>query len=99
MAISVQVRAFSGAVETTCTHPAIPSLCQRASRLGMPMLGFVDPYDDTVFNRSQMRLVIPELRKLADDSPADEAQAARELIRLASRIEHETHRYLLFNGD
>jgi len=32
----------------------------------MPMIGSVDPYDDTRFNQMQMRLVIPELRRLAE---------------------------------
>jgi hypothetical protein len=64
MGISVQIQAYGGAIEATCTHPAIGALCQRASRLGLPMIGYVDPYDDTVFNRSQMCLVVPELHRL-----------------------------------
>lgn len=99
MGISVQIRAFSGAIEAICTHPAIDALCNRARHLDLPMLGCVDPYDDTVFNRSQMRLVVPELRRIAEEAPDDEAQAAQEIIELTSRIERKPHRYLLFNGD
>jgi hypothetical protein len=99
MGISVQIQAYGGAIEATCTHPAIGALCQRASRLGLPMIGYVDPYDDTVFNRSQMRLVVPELHRLTEESSDDEAQAALEIIDLTSRIERKPHLYLLFNGD
>jgi hypothetical protein len=63
------------------------------------MIGYVDPYDDTVFNRSQMRLVVPELHRLAEESSGNEAQAALEIIDLTSRIERKPHLYLLFNGD
>ncbi|MGI5226491.1 hypothetical protein [Actinoallomurus sp. CA-142502] len=99
MGISVQIRTFTGAVEATCTHPAIDGLCERARHLDLPMLGGVDPHDDTVFNRSQMRLVIPELHRLAEETSDGEAQAAQEIIELTGRIEREPHRYLLFNGD
>jgi hypothetical protein len=99
MGISVQIQAYGGAIEATCTHPAIGALCQRASRLGLPMIGYVDPYDDTVFNRPQMRLVVPELHRLAEESSGNEAQAALEIIDLTSRIERKPHLYLLFNGD
>jgi hypothetical protein len=99
MGISVQIRAYDGTIEATCIHPAIGALCQRASRLEMPMIGCIDPYDDTVFNRSQMRLVVPELRRLAEEAPDGEAQAALDIIGLTSRIDRKPHRYLLFNGD
>ena len=50
MPISVHVRTSTGETVTTCTHAAISSLCRRAESLALPMLGYVDPYDDTWFN-------------------------------------------------
>ncbi|AJE83220.1 hypothetical protein SLNWT_2844 [Streptomyces albus] len=63
------------------------------------MLGYVDPCDDTVFNRSQLRVLTPELQALADGSTAEEAEAVREILALATRVERKAHRYLVFNGD
>jgi len=63
------------------------------------MLGCVDPHDDTVFNRAQLRLVVPELQALAADSPRAEAEAAQEVLALTVLVDREPHRYLLFTGD
>ncbi|MXG30494.1 hypothetical protein [Streptomyces sp. YIM 132580] len=99
MGLSVQVRTFTGVVEATCVHPSIADLCERAASRGLPLLGYVDPYDDTVFNRSQLRVLIPELRALADDSAAVEAEAVHEILALTVQVERKAHRYLVFNGD
>ncbi|MFJ9618389.1 hypothetical protein [Streptomyces noursei] len=90
---------FTGAVETTCAHPAIAALCSRAARKSLALLGYVDPHDDTVFNRSQLRGLVPELRALADDSVAEEAEAVHEILALTAQVERKAHRYLVFNGD
>lgn len=63
------------------------------------MLGYVDPYDDTWFNKSQMRLVIPELKALIDSTSAAEAEAATEVLVIAELLERKPHRYLIFVGD
>ncbi|MFD8222421.1 hypothetical protein ACFV2U_54600 [Streptomyces sp. NPDC059697] len=99
MGISVQVRTFTNAVEATCVHPAIAALCAQAASQSLPLLGCVDPYDDTVFNRSQLKVLIPELQGLAEVSAAEEAEAAHAILALAAQIERKAHRYLVFNGD
>ncbi|MFF4197335.1 hypothetical protein [Nonomuraea sp. NPDC001831] len=99
MGISVMVWTFSGDMEGQSLHPAINALCDRALGLGLPMLGYVDPCDDTIFNRSQMRKVVPELQQLARLVPEDERRAAEEILDLCQLIERKPHRYLLFNGD
>ncbi|WP_411137999.1 hypothetical protein [Streptomyces sp. C10] len=99
MGISVQVRTFAGTVEATCVHPAIAALCGRAASQNLPLLGCVDPYDDTVFNRLQLRVLIPELRALTDGSAAEEAEAVHEILALTAQVERRAHRYLVFNGD
>ncbi|MGN3957847.1 hypothetical protein ACGV4K_22475 [Streptomyces sp. WAC8370] len=99
MGISVQVRAYTGAVEATCVHPSIADLGRRAASQNLPMLGYVDPCDDTVFNRSQLKVLIPELRALANGSVAEEAEAVHEILVLTTQVERKAHRYLVFNGD
>ncbi|MFJ4061636.1 hypothetical protein [Streptomyces albogriseolus] len=42
-------------------HPSIADLCRRAASQNLPMLGYVDPCDGTVFNRSQLAVLTPEL--------------------------------------
>ncbi|MDH6122925.1 hypothetical protein [Kitasatospora sp. GAS204B] len=99
MPISVSVRTYTGETLATCTHPAIGDLCQQAESLALPLLGYVDAYDDTWFNKSQMRLLVPELRALIDSASAPEAEAAAEVLALAEQLEHKPHRYLIFVGD
>ncbi|MFD8321472.1 hypothetical protein [Kitasatospora purpeofusca] len=99
MPISVNVRTYTGETLAACTHPAIGGLCRRAAALALPMLGHVDPYDDTWFNKSQMRLLVPELRALIDSTSAPETEAAAEVLALAEQLELKPHRYLVFVGD
>ncbi|MFI1583664.1 hypothetical protein [Embleya sp. NPDC020630] len=101
MPISVNVRTYTGQTPAVCTHPAINDLCRRAETLALPMLGCVDPYDDTWFNKSQMRFLVPELKTLIDSTSATEAEieAATEVLALTEQLEHKPHRYLIFSGD
>ncbi|MFJ7961484.1 hypothetical protein ACIQ62_34835 [Streptomyces sp. NPDC096319] len=99
MGISVQVRTFTGTVEATCIHPSIADLCRRAASQNLPMLGHVDPCDDTVFNRSQLRVLVPELQALANGSAAEQDEAVHEILMLTAQVERKAHRYLVFNGD
>ncbi len=99
MGISARVQTYTGDIVVVSTNPAIDALCRRAAALAMPMLGHVDPHDDTWFNKSQMRLVVPELNALLEAAPAAEAEAANELLTLAAHLERKPHRYLIFNGD
>ena len=99
MGISVRVQDYTGSTVADSTHPGIGALYQYAAVLKLPMFGYVDPFDDTWFNRSQMRLVIPELRSLLEIATEMEAEAARELVELAVHLDLKPHRYLIFNGD
>lgn len=101
MALSVRVEAFGGTVEESCEHSGIDELCKQASERGLPLLGCVDPADDTVFNRSQMRMLIPELRKMTGGVAGAYTEAAKELLELALKVEQssDNHRYLVFMGD
>lgn len=99
MGMSVIIRSHTGSIEATCCHPALDALCQHAASAGLPGIGYIDRYDDTVFNRSQMRLVIPELAQLGMSAPAAVAGAAEEVLALARIVQRLSHRYLVFNGD
>lgn len=99
MPISVRVQTYTGETLAICTHPAVDALCRRAESLALPMLGYVDRYDDTLFNRSQMRLLVPELKSLLDSGSAAEAEAVTQLLALTELLEHKPHRFLMFVGD
>lgn len=53
------------------------------------LLGCIDPYDDTVFNRSQLKVLIPELRALTEGSAAEEAEAVYEILALTAQVERK----------
>ncbi|KAB2347282.1 hypothetical protein [Actinomadura rudentiformis] len=99
MGMSVQIRTYTGSLEGTCVHPAIWALCQSAERAGLPLLGHVDRYDNTTFNRLQMKPVLAELDQIAADASPDEREAVREIVALIQQCERKPHRYLVFNGD
>jgi hypothetical protein len=99
MGISVHVRTFTGVREHGSVHAAISALCARAAGAGYPMLGFVDAHDDTVFNRSQMRVLVPELHLLSVDAPEGESAAVHEILALAELVKRSPHRYLVFSGN
>ncbi|MFJ6787810.1 hypothetical protein ACWDBF_01480 [Streptomyces angustmyceticus] len=52
-----------------------------------------------MFNRMQLRVLIPELRALTDCSGVEEAEAVRETLALTAQVERREHRYLVFKGD
>ncbi|MFV2017822.1 hypothetical protein [Micromonospora sp. LOL_023] len=99
MALDVIVRAYTGERIASCEHCSLNRLCEYASTAGIPMLGHIDPYDDTIFNRMQMPLVQAELIDLSQTAPPDIAEAARELLVLVEHVTAKPHRYLVFSGD
>ena len=66
----------------------------RTARL--PLLGSVDEYDDTVFNRAQVALVLYELDQL--ELPEDMQPMRSELAAMAAEVRRSQHRYLALNG-
>ena len=65
-----------------------------------PMLRYVDPYGDTVFNRLQMEAVLQELDRLAAQADGtSESQFFERLRGAATRCAGEPHLYLRFVGD
>jgi hypothetical protein len=97
VAINVRVVNNIGEIRGEAAGVEINRLCEHASTAGMPMLGYVDEYDDTYFNFSQMRLVIPELERLAESASHDEAGMVQQLLDLARMM--RTHDQMIFIGD
>ena len=65
-----------------------------------PLLGWVDPYSNTIFNRNQMRLLIDELDLLSQEVDSKEGKELLARIRdLAEKCRHSPQTYLRFIGD
>ena len=65
-----------------------------------PLLQYIDPYGDVLFNGSQMNQVIAELRLLIEGSSSDnQKRLLQDVIDLALRCHREPHTFLRFFGD
>jgi hypothetical protein len=63
-------------------------------------LRFIDWYGDTIFNRLQMQLFLPEWTDLADHAISEEErQIIADVALLAKECRDDVHRYLRFKGD
>jgi hypothetical protein len=99
MTLSVAVRDYAGELVARSTNPGIGPLCDVAAELGLPFLASVDRYDDTSFNRNQMRAIRAEVDSLLEDESEMVRRAASELLELCEIVDRRPHRYLIFNGD
>jgi hypothetical protein len=67
---------------------------------GTCCLRFIDPYGDTIFNRSQIPVLLDELRVLSAREP--DAELASILVEAAQFVERavdQIHTYVRFVGD
>lgn len=65
-----------------------------------PMLRYVDPYGNTIFNGGQMYPILEELDRLAGEvSAEDEKEILASLRDLAVYCRDHPHTYLRFVGD
>jgi hypothetical protein len=68
--------------------------------LSFPLLRLVDPYDETVFNRLQTKVLIEEWRRLQDRARDVEQHGEwSAVMKLADNAVLEPMRYLRFIGD
>jgi hypothetical protein len=68
--------------------------------LSFPVLRLIDPYDDTVFNRCQTRVLLEEWSRVeAKARESGEHRHWREIRDLAQKVAAEPLRYLRFIGD
>jgi hypothetical protein len=100
MAISVELRDAQGRVLDRLAHDS-EALAQILPPVGdprFPMLGFIDPYGDTIFSSLQMRALIPEVEHLYSDGSAP-IPVLRRLRELADECAAGVHVFLVFIGD
>jgi len=65
-----------------------------------PLLGSLDPYEDTVFNTPQMEPFLTEWHRLHERAQTvSEIQFLEQVEKLAQRCRDEMHLYLKFLGD
>jgi hypothetical protein len=65
-----------------------------------PVLGGIDPYGDTIFNRIQMRRFLVEWMEVSTKAEtAEERQLVSKIEELARRCRDEVHLYIRFVGD
>lgn len=71
-----------------------------ADRADYPLLRWVDPYSDTIFNQLQMRGLIPELERMERETPEGQHRDfISAVIRLAEQCATLPHHQLVFIGD
>lgn len=59
-----------------------------------PLLRFIDPYGDTVFNRMEMQQFLREWRRLSTLARTpDQTGIVRRIERMARRCQEEPHTY------
>jgi hypothetical protein len=96
MGITVEIRAFRGEILDRGGQD-VHQLVDAARLAGMPFLANVDEYDDTVFNRLQLSVVVDEIRELSSRGLG--GPAVEEVTRMIEKVRARPHRYLVFNGD
>jgi len=74
-------------------------MISQAAEASFPLLRFVAPYGDTVFNRLQAAELVTELHRFEALLGADERGFLRAAIQLAEHCAASPHHYLRFEGD
>ena len=64
-----------------------------------PMLGYVDPDSNTIFNGAQMYPLIQELDQLISDAAGEEKEVLTSVRELAVHCRDHPQTYLRFIGD
>ena len=65
-----------------------------------PMLRYVDPYGNTIFNGLQMYPLLEELKKLAEECPTDPGkEIIGQICELAIHCRDHPHTFVRFIGD
>lgn len=82
--------------ETDLLRPLIPSLDDEQFEL----LGYIDPYGNTIFNRGQSVTLVDELKRMKSRAKDSEAvQLLDQLIQLADHCAVSEGLYLKFYGE
>jgi hypothetical protein len=74
--------------------------CLPIANAAFPLLQYVDPYGNAIFNKGQMPQLLKELELLIGSTSSDEEKILLESVRqLARRCWETEHLYLRFCGD
>lgn len=101
MGISVILKDQTGEVLVRLGKPYLP-LVGWADRSEFPMLGHIDPYGNTVYNRGQMNTLLLELERVRDNlstTEVDKEKDIEELDSICTEGMKKPHRFLWFVGD
>lgn len=101
MAINVYLQDIKGKKEDE-VYDLYNSLAQLwpVGNSRFPLLQYIDPYGNAVFNGSQMGQVLVKLNLIAASASTEEQRnVIRAIIDLASRCRDNPHLYLRFRGD
>lgn len=101
MAIDIYLQSADGK-----KHGQVFDLNNSLSRLwpigdsSFPLLQYLDPYGDAIFNRSQMPEIRKELELLHQRSATEEQRTVLvQILGLVKKAEKEPHWFLRFVGD
>lgn len=101
MAISVLLKSERHEILARSPRPYVP-LVTWTDREEYPMLGHVDPYGNTIYNRGQMETLMVELDRLRTSLFSrndDMFDSLEQVLRLCENGIRRPHRYLWFVGD
>jgi hypothetical protein len=100
VAISVVLKDEAGNVLARMPRPYVPLLSGEALP-EYPMLGHIDPYGNTIYNRGQMRTLRTELGRLTDSAELSNTSndVVQQLLAICAEGLQRPHRYLWFVGD
>lgn len=102
MGVDISLQTEDGKVLDTVGDPAniLQHLLPTQPNDQIKLLGYVDWYGDTIFNRGQMKAILADLDQLSKNAVDPEhAHLLKRIKQLAERCSAEPHLYLRFRGD
>ncbi len=100
MPISVEIQDERGLRKGDAWWHARSSELLADEHLGTCCLRFIDAYGDTTFNRSQLPVLLEELRDLRDRQTVSESiELLNDLLRFLQSAVNQVHTYVKFIGD
>ena len=102
MGLTIEVQDEFGGTLSTTTDPKnlLTHLLPEFGDTEYPMLGCIDPYGDTTFNRPQITLFLAEWSAVSSKAKTlEEKELAASIESMAQRVRENVHLYLKFIGD
>ena len=102
MGLNIEVQDEFGGTRSAISDTKIllPYLLPEFGDTAYPMLGCIDPYGDTTFNRPQIALFLSEWVAVSSKAKtAEEKELVSSIESLAQQVRDNVHLYLKFIGD